>query len=180
MRTAIHTFFVGTLTLSIAASGQAQEALTLDAKENRYGYSVGANIGLSLKRQGVDPSNGTMNLDAMVAGLRDAFGANALQLTDAEIKETLQAYQQEIMAKRETDRKAAAETNMKASEAFLAENAKNEDVVTLESGLQYQIITSGIGTSPTAKDTVSVHYRGTLMDGTEFDSSYKNNTPATF
>lgn len=180
MRTAIHTFFVGTLTLSLAASSQAQDNLSLDSKENRYGYSVGANIGLSLKRQGVDPSGGVMNLDAMVAGLRDAFGPTGLQLTDAEIKETLQTYQQEIMAKREADRKAAAETNLKISEAFLAQNAQKEGVVTLESGLQYQVITSGTGASPTAKDTVSVHYRGTLIDGTEFDSSYKNNTPATF
>lgn len=180
MRTAIHTFFIGALTLSLAESSQAQDNLNLEAKENRYGYSVGANIGLSLKRQGVNPSDGSMSLEAMVKGLRDAFGPADLQLSDTEIKEALQTYQQEIMAKREADRKAAAETNMRASEAFLAENAKKEDVVTLESGLQYKVINSGTGTSPSAKDTVSVHYRGTLIDGTEFDSSYKNDTPATF
>jgi len=180
MRTAIHTLFIGALTLSLAESTQAQDSLDLETRENRYGYSLGANIGLSLKRQGVDPSNGLMNLDAMAKGLRDALGSGDLQLSDAEIKETLQAYQQEIMARREADRKAASDKNMKASQAFLEENAKKEGVVTLESGLQYKVINSGTGTPPSAKDTVSVHYRGTLIDGVEFDSSYKNDAPATF
>jgi FKBP-type peptidyl-prolyl cis-trans isomerase FklB len=96
------------------------------------------------------------------------------------MKEAFEAFQKEVVAKQEVKAKESADKNLKAGEAFLAENAKKEGVVTLPSGLQYKVIEAGSGKTPKASDTVTVNYRGTLIDGKEFDSSYKRGEPATF
>jgi len=106
-------------------------------------------------------------------------GAKPL-MTEDEIKTTIQAFGQKLMAKREEDQKALGEKNKTASESYMAENAKKEGVKTTASGLQYKVITEGKGAKPKADEVVEVNYKGTLIDGTEFDSSYKRGQPVTF
>jgi FKBP-type peptidyl-prolyl cis-trans isomerase len=142
---------------------------------DKLSYSFGQNIGNSLKRQETD-----VNLELVFKGIKDVFSGGTPLLTEQESMEAIRAFQQEKRTKQEEARKKEGEENIKIGEKFLAENAKKEGVITLPSGLQYKIITSGKGKTPTADDTVTTHYRGTLIDGTEFDSSYGRNEPATF
>ena len=130
------------------------------------------NIGKNLKRDSVsvDPA-------ILVRGLKDALAGGKLLLTDDEAKAALMALQAEVRTKEEEKLKVAALENKKTGEAFLAANKTKEGVVTLPSGLEYKIIKEGTGPKPTADDTVLCHYRGTLVDNTEFDSSYKRNEP---
>ncbi len=162
----------GTATAPPATSAKA-EGLTNSV--DKLSYSFGQNIGNSLKRQETD-----VNLEMVFKGIKDVFSGGTPLLTEQESMEVIKAFQQEKRTKQEESRKKEAEENVKAGEKFLAENAKKEGVKTLPSGLQYKVITSGTGKTPTAEDTVTTHYRGTLIDGTEFDSSYSRNEPATF
>ena len=111
---------------------------------------------------------------------QDALANGKVQLTDDQIKTVMTALQTQVRQKMEAKRLAEVETNKKEGAAFLAANAKKEGVVTLPSGLQYKILTPGTGPKPTATDSVVCNYRGTLLDKTEFDSSYKRGQPATF
>ncbi len=154
---------------------QAQEKLTFKETKDKVGYSIGINFGSSLKQDGVD-----VNIEALIAGLRDAFAGAAPQLSAEEQKVTLQAFQQEMMAKAAEQRTAQGGKAKKEGEDFLAANKGKEGVKTLPSGLQYKIITEGAGEQPKSTDQVTVNYKGTLIDGTEFDSSYKRGEPATF
>lgn len=153
------------------AAAHAQEAPALKTQKDKLSYSIGVNIGNSLKQEGME-----IDLAILSAGLKDAFSGAKLQLTEQQMAEVFTAFQQEHLQKQAE----AAEKNKKAGEAFLAENKKKEGVKTTASGLQYQIITEGKGPKPTAGDTVKTNYRGTLIDGTEFDSSYKRGEPAVF
>jgi FKBP-type peptidyl-prolyl cis-trans isomerase len=150
-------------------------ATTLKDARDKAGYSIGVNIGSSMKRDGVD-----LNLDALVAGLRDAFTGGKQQLTPEEQQAALQAFQQEMQTKLAGAEKGKGDAAKKAGEDFLAANKSKEGVKTTKSGLQYKVLTEGKGDSPKATDSVTVHYRGTLVDGTEFDSSYKRGEPTTF
>ncbi|MCX6904999.1 MAG: FKBP-type peptidyl-prolyl cis-trans isomerase [Verrucomicrobia bacterium] len=158
--------------LVVSASGQ--EKLDLKNPKQRVSYSIGADIGANFKRQEleVDPK-------ALAAGFADAF-AGKPALTEAEMKETLDAFRTDMMAKMQNKQKAAGEKNLKEGETFLAANAKKEGVKVLPSGLQYKVLKSGTGKSPKATDTVKTHYHGTLIDGTVFDSSVQRNQPASF
>jgi len=153
---------------------QAQDKPDLTNSKQRASYAIGANIGTSLKEQGmeIDPKT-------LAAGLSDAL-ADKLALTETEIRETLMALQQDMMTKMQAKQKVLGEKNLKEGEAFLAANAKKEGVKTLPSGLQYKVTKSGTGKSPKATDTVKVHYHGTLIDGTVFDSSVERKEPVTF
>ena len=142
--------------------------------KDKVSYSIGADIGSNLKRSDLD-----INPDYLAQGIRDAFGGKTV-MTDEEMKATLQAFQSDMQSKMAAKQKAAGEKNKAASEKYLEENKAKEGVKTTASGLQYKVITAGKGATPKADDTVVVHYRGTLTDGTEFDSSYKRNEPATF
>jgi FKBP-type peptidyl-prolyl cis-trans isomerase len=122
----------------------------------------------------------TVDVDAFAAGLRDAMTNSPQRLSDEEIQAEMMAFQERINAERESVTSALAEANAAAGTAFLLENSTREGVVTTESGLQYQVIEAGTGATPGADDSVEVHYRGTLMDGTEFDSSYARGEPVTF
>ena len=115
-----------------------------------------------------------------VRGVKDALSDGKLLLTHQEMMQTMMSFQKEMMEKRTAKANAAAETNKKEGEAFLAENAKKEGVKTLPSGLQYKVLKAGDGPTPKATDRVTLHYRGTLSDGTEFDSSIAGGEPATF
>ena len=121
-----------------------------------------------------------INLEALNAGLKDAVSGNKPLLTDEQVKETMTAYSKSMMEKQASLSKEAAAKNTAEGEKFLAENKSKEGVKTTPSGLQYKVIKEGEGPMPKETDTVVTHYRGTLLNGTEFDSSIKRNEPATF
>ncbi|MDI7258626.1 MAG: FKBP-type peptidyl-prolyl cis-trans isomerase [Thermodesulfobacteriota bacterium] len=121
-----------------------------------------------------------MNPDVLLRGVKDAISGNKPLLTEQEVGETMAAFQKEMKAKQEEMMKKTGEKNKKEGEVFLAGNKKKEGVVTLPSGLQYRVIKNGSGKKPKLTDTVTTHYKGTLIDGTEFDSSYQRGQPASF
>ena len=154
----------------------AAEDAVLKNQKDRISYAIGVDIGNSLRKNLVE-----VNTDIMVKGLRASLAGKKTLMTDQEVRDTIAAYQQELQAKQMEQLKIDAQKNKKEGEAFLAKNKKNKDVISLPSGLQYSIISKGSGTRrPKAADMATVHYRGMLLDGTEFDSSYKRNAPATF
>jgi FKBP-type peptidyl-prolyl cis-trans isomerase FklB len=150
------------------------EKTELKTDKDKLSYALGADMGSNLKKFDID-----INADLYVKGMKDALSGDVL-LTDQEIRTLIMALQKDVQTKQQEKMKVQAEKNKKEGEAFLAENKKKEGVKTLPSGLEYKVITEGKGKSPSATDTVTVHYKGTLIDGTEFDSSYKRNAPATF
>ena len=154
------------------ASAELQE---LKTDKDKLSYSMGVATGTQMKRQSVD-----VDVDMFAKGLRDSASGGKLQMTEQQVQDTLMKFQQEMTAKQAEKTKQLAEINKKEGEAFLAENKKKEGVKTLPSGLQYKVITDGKGKKPKESDTVTTHYRGTLIDGTEFDSSAKRGQPATF
>lgn len=164
---------LGVLFLAVPLS--AEENIVLKDQKDKVSYSIGIDIGNNLKNLKVD-----MNLDLLVRGIRDVLSETKLLMTEQEIRSTMMAFQKELMAKREQQMKVLGEKNKKEGESFLAENKKRAGVTTLPSGLQYKVFKAGTGKTPTDTNTVTVHYRGTLIDGTEFDSSYRRGQPATF
>lgn len=161
----------------LASQAPAEEKQAFQSQKEKQSYSMGADIGKRLQAQSIDVDG-----DAFTRGLKDALSGGTMLMTEQEIRESLTALQKELMEKQAEKTKQLAETNKKAGEAFLAENKKKDGVVTLPSGLQYKVIQEGSGKTPKAEDTVVTHYRGTLIDGTEFDSSHKraHGEPATF
>lgn len=159
----------------LANHAAAGDNATLKNEKDKVSYSIGLNIGNNFKGQSVD-----INPDALLKGIKDALSGSKPLMTDKEIQETLTAFQKQMTAKQAERAKALGEKNKKEGETFLAENKKKEGIKTTASGLQYKIIKAGNGAKPKATDTVTVNYRGTLVDGTEFDSSYKRGEPATF
>ena len=149
--------------------------LVLTTDKDKQSYAIGLNVGQSLHRDGivVDPK-------IVARGIQDALAGGKLLLTDDQVKTVLTELGKQVRQEQEAKRQAAAETNKKEGAAFLAANATKPGVVTLPSGLQYKILTTGTGPKPTADDRVVCNYRGTLLDNTEFDSSYKRGQPATF
>jgi len=153
----------------------AAEKQELKTQKDKVSYVIGLDMGNSLKKNMVD-----IDTEILVRGIKDALsGANPL-MTEQEMKETITALQKDLQAKQQEQAKALAEKNKKEGEAFLAENKKKRGVISMPSGLQYKILADGKGKSPKATDTVTVNYKGTLIDGVEFDSSYKRGQPATF
>jgi FKBP-type peptidyl-prolyl cis-trans isomerase FklB len=144
-------------------------------QNEKLGYAIGMNIGINMKRQNV-----TADADQLAAGLKAAFQGVDTLIDEEEMGKILMAYQQEMQMKQAAEMDAAAAANIKLAEEFMASNGKQEGVVTLDSGLQYKVLTSGDGATPNADSKVEVHYRGTLIDGTEFDSSYTRGEPASF
>jgi len=153
----------------------AQDTPALETEKVRINYSVGYQIGGDFKRQGVE-----IDPKMLVRGIEDALSDEEPLMTPEEMRTTLVDLKKKITTYQQEQQKAAAEKNLAEGQAFLAENGKKEGVTTLPSGLQYMVIREGTGISPQPTDTVTVHYRGTLLDGTEFDSSYSRNQPATF
>ena len=173
MKTGWMASFVVLLFINGIAS--AEEAASLKTQRDKISYIIGMDAGKNLKVQSID-----VDPDIFMKGFKDALSGNKSLLSDDIIKESMAVFQDEIMKKHEDELKKAAAQNKKEGEAFLAENKKKEGVVTLASGLQYKVIKEGDGKSPKETDTVTVNYQGTFIDGTEFDSSYKRNQPATF
>lgn len=169
----IAVYIIGCLLLG--GNIYAEDNALLTTEKEKISYSMGVDIGKRLKQQSID-----FDPDLFAKGLKDVYSGGEVLLTDQEIKETLTAFQKTLVAKQTEMRKQLGEKNKKEGEAFLAENKKKEGVTTLPSGLQYTVIEAGTGKMPKATDTVVTNYRGTLVDGTEFDSSYKRGKPATF
>ena len=162
---------------AVALSGAAfaADAPELKTDKEKLSYGIGMDIGGNLKRQSVD-----VDPDLLAKGLKDSYGGGKTLLTEDEARLAITTFQKALMAKKAETMRILAEKNKADGEKFLAENAKKEGVMSLPSGLQYKEITPGKGKSPKPTDTVTTHYKGTLIDGTEFDSSYKRGEPATF
>ena len=158
-----------------AAAKRPAPPLTLNTPKDKISYAIGQNIGKSLKRDGVD-----IDPAILLRAIKDALADKKSLLTDQEVQATLTTLQADLLKQQELLAQQAADTNKKAGDTFLAANKEKEGVVTLPSGLQYKILQDGTGPKPAPSDTVSVNYRGTLLNGTEFDSSYKRGQPATF
>jgi FKBP-type peptidyl-prolyl cis-trans isomerase len=142
---------------------------------DRASYAIGYNFGRQFKQNDV-----TLNNDLLMKGLRDGLAGGQGSLTDEEMQTAVQAFQQQFMQQQAEKQKVVGEKNKVEGEAFLAKNKERAGVKTTASGLQYEVVQEGTGPQPKATDTVTVHYKGTLMDGTEFDSSNQHGGPATF
>lgn len=163
---------VAVVAVATMAGAQGKPAMT---EREKLAYSLGADIGKNFKQQGIE-----IDPQAFARGFAAALGGAPLALSEQEMRDAIQAFQKDMMAKQQERRRSEGEANKKAAAAFLTENKAKPGVVALPSGLQYKVITEGTGATPKDSDTVSVHYRGTLIDGTEFDSSYSRGEPATF
>jgi FKBP-type peptidyl-prolyl cis-trans isomerase FklB len=166
------TLFILLLAIGCTAADKTPK---LESLIDKVSYSIGLNIGKDFKAQNIE-----VNPDLLARGIKDAISDSKPLLTEEEIQEAVGTFQQERMAEAEAMAKEMGEKNLKEGEAFLQENAKREGVVALPSGLQYEVIEEGTGKSPKPGDEVTVHYRGTLVDGTVFDSSYERGEPVTF
>src|SRR5438132_12032239 len=163
------TLIFAALSLSLPVFGQEKSPQLKDQKD-KVSYSIGLNIGFNLGRQNVQ-----VNPDLRAAGIKDAI-AGKPQMNADQVKEVMATFEKDMQQKQ----KAAGEKNASDGAKFLEENKKKEGVKTTASGLQYKAVKEGTGPQPKATDMVTVNYRGTLIDGTEFDSSYKRGQPATF
>jgi len=164
-------------TAKTGSKATAAKGTTLELKteKEKASYAIGMSIGKSLQREGleVEPA-------ILLRGMKDVLANGKPLLTDDEAKTALTAVQAEARAKQEAKMKVVAEENKKEGEAFLAANKTKEGVVTLDSGMQYKVVKQGDGPKPLTSDTVECNYRGTLINGKEFDSSYKRGQTATF
>ena len=151
------------------------KAVTLTTQKDKVSYAIGMNMAKGLQRQSVE-----VEPDILVKGLKDVLTGNKPLLTEDEARTTLTAFQNDMRTKQQEKAAQAGSSNKKAGEDFLAGNKGKDGVITLPSGLQYKILKQGSGPKPSAADSVVCNYRGTLIDGTEFDSSYKRGQPATF
>jgi FKBP-type peptidyl-prolyl cis-trans isomerase FklB len=161
--------------LCAASTGLAQDKAQLKDQKDKASYSIGHDIGTTFKKQNIE-----LNLDALIAGLKDALGGKPPVLTKEERDKVLELFQKEMAEKQVAASKEAAVKNAAEGEKFLAENKKKDGIKTTASGLQYKVLKEGTGPTPKETDTVMTNYKGTLIDGTEFDNSEKHGGPATF
>ena len=168
--------------VSLAAAGLVAGGLTvvahgveLQTAEERLSYTIGMDVANMLVEQGLE-----IDLETFFAGFSARYRGEETLLTEAEADAERNAYIERRQREIEAEREEVAQRNLEAGRAFLAENREREGVIETSSGLQYRVIEPGEGRSPSATDTVTVHYRGTLIDGTEFDSSFRRGQPATF
>jgi FKBP-type peptidyl-prolyl cis-trans isomerase FklB len=158
-----------------AAKPRTAVPLTLKTEKDKFSYALGMNLGSGLHKQSVD-----VDPAIFLRGLKDGLAAGKTLLTEQEAQATLAQMQNDLRKKAQEKMQQAAVSNKQTGDAFLASNKAQNGVVTLPSGLQYKILKEGSGPKPAATDSVVCNYRGTLLDGTEFDSSYKRGQPATF
>jgi FKBP-type peptidyl-prolyl cis-trans isomerase FklB len=176
MRFVIAALCVCALTLAlVAVPAVAQDKSALQTQQDKISYSIGLSVGKNLKNQEVD-----VVPEKFMLGLRDALKGEGQILTDEEVREVMFAYQMERRAKVQADQEKAGAANKKQGEDYLAANKTKKGVKSTASGLQYKVLKEGNGKSPTLESVVTAHYKGTLIDGTEFDSSYARGQPAQF
>lgn len=173
MRTIIIALF--STALCLGSSLNTQETKRLITEKQKESYSIGLSIGGSFKQQGLD-----IDLEVLAKGIQDALEGNQPMLTEDEIRQAMLGLKQRMMEKQQAQNQEIAEKNLAEGEAFLKKNRKRQGVVELPSGLQYEVIEKGTGRHPQPDDTVVTNYRGTLISGEEFDSSYKRGKPVTF
>jgi FKBP-type peptidyl-prolyl cis-trans isomerase FklB len=154
-----------------AAQATTQKPILLKTEMDKVSYVIGAQVGHGFKSQGIE-----INIEALMRGIKDAMAGKELALSQDEMKQVMMSFQQRMAAKRA----AQAAKNLADGKAFLEANKAKEGVNVLPSGLQYKVIKEGTGKTPAPDDKVKTHYRGTLIDGTEFDSSYRRNQPNVF
>ncbi len=157
---------------ALAASKKGASSVKLETVQEKVGYSLGLDIGRNLNRQKIE-----IDADMFIAGFKTGLSGSESLLNDTQIQEIMMEFQQQLMLKRQTEHTKKLEENTKKSEVFLQANAKKEGIVTLPSGIQYRVIKNGDGDKPSASDEIIAHYKGTLIDGSVFDSSYDRNEP---
>lgn len=169
------TFFAAQINAEDKSAAPNSESPFKTQKE-KASYSLGMQIGSDMKEHKLE-----IDPEWVSKGFRDAFSGGKSLLTEAQMKEALDRFEKDLQERMAKEEQELPEKNKKEGEAFLAQNKKNDkDVKTLPSGLQYKVLREGTGPSPKSDDTVTTHYRGTLIDGTEFDSSYSRGEPSTF
>jgi FKBP-type peptidyl-prolyl cis-trans isomerase FklB len=175
MPTAMKQRLITMITLtSLCASAWAEEASAFKSDKEKFSYALGMNYGSEFKKADLD-----LDVESYMRGFKDGLGGQTA-LTEEQMRNVLTEARKQMNEKREAKRKADGEVNLKKAQEFLTANKSKPGVTALPSGLQYKVITPGTGDKPGSNDTVTVHYKGTLTDGTEFDSSYKRGQPATF
>jgi FKBP-type peptidyl-prolyl cis-trans isomerase FklB len=157
------------------AAKPAATPVTLKTQKDKISYAIGMNIGAGMKKDGLD-----IDPNVLSQGIKDVLAGSKPLMTDAEAQTVMTEFRTEMMKKKQEEAQRVGDANKQQGQQFLAANKGKEGVVTTASGLQYKVLKEGTGPKPTATDTVTVNYRGTLINGTEFDSSYKRNEPATF
>lgn len=168
MKATVLTLVAITAALTVFAEDKPPQLKDLKDKAS---YAIGLNVGFNMKRQNVD-----LNQDAFNAGMKDALSGRKPLLTEQEVRETMIAFEKDMQDKRSQ----LAQKNSGESQKFMLDNKSKDGVKTTASGLQYKVVKEGNGAQPKSSDTVTVNYRGTLTDGTEFDSSYRRGQPASF
>ena len=163
------------LLLSLQACADSNSKIKLGTAEQRSSYSLAYLTGKDLVARGIP-----IDAEAYAAGIRDAVTGGNPQITDEIMRSEMTSLQERMRAKQEEGKAMIAETNEREGANFLKSNSERDGVIVTSTGLQYEVIESGEGKSPSAEDTVEVHYRGTLLDGTEFDSSYARNQTVNF
>jgi len=158
-----------------AIQANAEEPPVFKNQKERISYGIGVGVARDFKQRGVD-----LDVDTFLKGLRDELSGSKLLMTEKDLDSTMHAYEHDLRLKQKELERIAGEENKKTGEAFMAENAKKEGVISLPSGLQYKVLKAGDGKKPVDTDSVLINYRGTLINGTEFDSSYHAGKPATF
>ncbi len=148
---------------------------SLKTETDKFSYVIGTQLGRNFKKQGIE-----IRVEPLMQGLTDAMKGTELILTQDQMQQVMMSFQRRMEAEQQERQKAGGAINLAEGNAFLEKNKKNKGVKELPSGLQYKIIKKGTGKTPTADSKVKTHYRGTLINGTEFDSSYKRNAPAEF
>ena len=170
---------LGTIVLGLAACSQgeapADKPVALDSDTSKLGYAMGMDVGTSLGRMGAN-----VDADAFVEAFRTSLAKGEMRMSPEEAAEVTQTFFQKKQQEKQAEMAAAGAANKSSGMAFLAANKQKDGITTTSSGLQYEVLKAAEGARPVATDTVKVHYRGTLIDGTEFDSSYARGKPATF
>lgn len=173
MNTKLYSGMICSLILLGGCSAEADEKL--ETTKDKASYTIGVQLGSQMAQTKDD-----IDLDKVMMGMKDAFGGKEPRLKKEDMMAAMQTFQSEIQQKQQAKMTEMAAKNAKDGEAFLADNKKKDGVTTLPSGLQYKVITAGKGKSPKVSDTVVTHYRGSLIDGKVFDSSYERGEPVTF
>ena len=170
--TAAVFYAVAAITMGACSGGSNAD---LESPEGRGSYAIGVNFGTGIRNDNVP-----LDMDAFLLGIADAMEDRELRMSDEEIGQALQELTTRVREEQQRRARELTQQNLEEGQAYLTENGQRSGVTTTASGLQYEVITQGSGPRPSATDRVSVHYRGTLIDGTEFDTSYDSDQPATF
>lgn len=168
------SLLLAAIALALPLAG-CNKSSSMKSDDQKLSYGIGLQFGQDMKQRGIE-----LDANAFASGIKDGQSGAKPKISIEELQQIMMAKQQQMMAAREKETSATAAKSLAEGQKFLADNKAKSGVKTTASGLQYEVLTEGKGKKPTAKSTVTVNYKGTLTDGTEFDSSYKRNQPAQF